>query len=64
MPKKRQLKIRGKTTVGQRGQIVIPLELRRELHLKVGEQMFVFTRDNGTIVFMRAADMDQALHLI
>lgn len=32
----------GTTTLGERGQIVIPAEARRELHLKPGDKMLVF----------------------
>ncbi len=45
----------GTTTMGERGQIVIPSEVRRSLHLKPGDKMVVFV-NHGKMLSMLKAD--------
>lgn len=37
----------GTTTIGEKGQIVIPADIRDKLKLKKGEKLLVFARDGG-----------------
>jgi AbrB family looped-hinge helix DNA binding protein len=45
-------------TVGERGQIVIPAEARKEHGIEVGDKLLVFS-DRGRITLMRADDVLQ-----
>jgi len=52
----------GAVTVGERGQLVIPAELRRELKIKSGDQLMVFAKlDKKVISLMPAKDFSQFL---
>lgn len=42
--------LHGKTTVGERGQIVIPQNIRRALKIKAGQEMIVIAKENKVIV--------------
>jgi len=47
----------GAVTIGERGQLVIPSELRKELGLKSGDQLMVFSHpDKKVINLMPAKD--------
>lgn len=48
----------GAVTIGERGQIVVPAEARKEFGLEVGDKLLVFSRHHG-IVLMKADDMMQ-----
>jgi AbrB family looped-hinge helix DNA binding protein len=43
----------GSTTVGERGQIVIPAEARDQLKLEKGEKLLVFGLHGGTIMLTK-----------
>jgi len=43
-------KIYGSTTVGERGQIVVPAEARRDLGLSVGEKVIVMSHGHGLLL--------------
>ncbi len=45
--------VAGTTTVGERGQVVIPAEARRTLRLKPGDRLIVLVKD-GAIGLVRA----------
>jgi len=48
-------RIYGAATVGERGQIVLPAEARRELGIDPGDKVMVFgNRVNGSLVLMKA----------
>jgi AbrB family looped-hinge helix DNA binding protein len=52
----------GSVTVGERGQLVIPAELRRALKIKSGDQLMVFAKlDKKVINLMPAKDFSQFL---
>jgi AbrB family looped-hinge helix DNA binding protein len=52
-----QGKAYGAVSVGAKGQIVIPSELRRELNIKAGEQLMIFAKaDKKYISMMHARD--------
>jgi AbrB family looped-hinge helix DNA binding protein len=37
-------------TIGERGQFVIPAELRKALHLKPGDQLMVFSKPDKKVI--------------
>ena len=47
----------GTTSVGERGQIVIPAKARQFLELKKGEKLLAFSKGQFFIGFMKVADM-------
>ncbi len=52
----------GAVTVGERGQLVIPSELRKALKIKSGDQLMVFAKlDKRVISLMSAADFSRFL---
>jgi AbrB family looped-hinge helix DNA binding protein len=52
-----QGKAYGAVSVGAKGQIVIPSELRKELNIKAGEQLMIFAKtDKKLISMMHARD--------
>lgn len=54
----------GVTSVGERGQIVIPVEVREKLKLKKGEKLLVFSKSDKFIGLVRADQMSQFLKKI
>ena len=52
----------GAVTVGERGQLVIPVELRKALHIKSGDRLMVFAKlDKRVISLMPSKDFSQFL---
>ncbi|MGE5308498.1 MAG: AbrB/MazE/SpoVT family DNA-binding domain-containing protein [Deltaproteobacteria bacterium] len=52
----------GAVTVGERGQLVIPAELRKELSIKPGDQLMVFCKlDKKVISMMPSKDFSEFL---
>lgn len=47
----------GTVTVGTKGQIVIPKELRRQLTIKPGDQFFVMLHASHSVVLIRSNDL-------
>ena len=43
----------GSTVIGKKGQIVIPMETRKNMGWKEGEKLLVFGLKNGTVVLAR-----------
>jgi len=60
MPKLKisEIKNYGSATVGERGQVVIPKEIRKEMKIKAGDKFFVFSRLHKVIVFIKAENFD------
>ena len=54
----------GITSIGERGQIVVPVEVREKLKLKKGEKLFIFSKGNKFIGLVRAEQMSQFLKRI
>ncbi|MFH0790130.1 MAG: AbrB/MazE/SpoVT family DNA-binding domain-containing protein [Candidatus Omnitrophota bacterium] len=55
-------KVYGAVTVGERGQLVIPAELRKAFHIKSGDQLMVFAKpDKRVINLMTTKDFSQFL---
>lgn len=50
-------KILGTTTVGDRGQVVIPAEAREEMNINAGDKFVVFGNKNKGAVIMIKADL-------
>jgi AbrB family looped-hinge helix DNA binding protein len=48
----------GMTTIGERGQVVIPKEIRKIMKIKPGDQFLVFCRDNAVIGFIKPEKFD------
>ena len=52
-----QGKAYGAANVGSKGQVVIPMELRRELNIKAGDQVMIFAKlDKKFISMMHARE--------
>ncbi len=47
-----QGKAYGAVSVGAKGQIVIPSELRKELNIKAGEQLMIFAKTDKKLISM------------
>jgi AbrB family looped-hinge helix DNA binding protein len=43
------MKLYGATTVGQRGQIVLPADLRKERDIRPGDKLLVLGREKGGV---------------
>jgi AbrB family looped-hinge helix DNA binding protein len=53
-------KIFGTTSVGERGQVVIPAEARDELNIKPGEKFVVFgDAKRGTVILVKSEIMNK-----
>ncbi len=53
----------GAVTVGERGQLVIPAEIRKALKIKSGDQLMVFAKlDKKVISLMPSKDFSEFLH--
>ena len=56
-------KLFGAVTVGERGQLVIPAELRKELKIKAGDKLMIFAKvDKKMMNIMREEDFSNLLH--
>ena len=51
----------GTTTIGERGQIVIPAEARRTLKLKAGDKLMVFVHHNQVLGLVKTDTMERFL---
>jgi len=57
-------KLWGTTSVGERGQIVIPSEARKKLNLKKGSKLIVFSKGNKFIGLLKADEISEFLKRI
>ncbi len=54
----------GATTIGEKGQVVIPMEARKALGLKKGEKLLVFGMGCDMVAFSKLSKVEQfASHL-
>lgn len=54
----------GMTTVGEKGQAVIPAEARKRMHLEKGEKLLVFGFDENILVLAKTEGLEKfASHL-
>ena len=60
---KKDSKFCGSTKVGSRGQIVIPLELRKKLNIEEGEILFV-VENSSSIEIMKTYLVEKAIKKI
>ena len=51
----------GTVTVGERGQVVIPVKIRKAFRVKPGDRLIVFAKEHGPIGFIPAAAFSQFL---
>ena len=42
------------STLGEKGQVVIPAEIRKKLKMKKGEKLIVFLTPSGAVIFIPA----------
>jgi AbrB family looped-hinge helix DNA binding protein len=54
-------KVYGAVTMGERGQIVIPAEVRKSFHIKPGDKLIVFTKNGGPIRLIPAEHFSRFL---
>lgn len=53
----------GPATIGERGQLVIPAEIRRALKIKTGDQLMIFAKlDKRVISLMPSDDFSKFLN--
>ena len=57
-------KLYGTTTMGARGQLVIPAEARKELNLQPGDQLLVMGKFGKVLGLMKADDMSKFIDTI
>lgn len=55
-------KIYGTVTVGTKGQIVLPNELRKRLNIEPGDQFFVVLKFDQVIGLIKANDFEELHH--
>ena len=54
----------GTTTLGEKGQVVVPAEVRKALNLKSGDKLLVFGMGHNMLTFMKAEQLEKmAEHL-
>lgn len=49
----------GVVTVGERGQVVIPMGLRKAYHIAAGDKLVVFAKDRGPIALIPAEQFNK-----
>jgi len=55
----------GSTAVGPRGQLVIPVEARKELGIDVGSKLLVFSHFGGRgLIFVKVGAVEELLNII
>jgi AbrB family looped-hinge helix DNA binding protein len=54
----------GMTTLGEKGQVVVPADARKAMKLEKGEKLLVFSIDENILVLSKTAGMEKfAAHL-
>ena len=48
----------GITTLGEKGQVVVPVEARDRMKLKSGDKLIVMSPHDGTLVLMKTAHFE------
>lgn len=54
----------GITTIGERGQVVIPQEARKALNLKQKDKLFVFSKLDKVVVLVKVKELQNFLNLL
>lgn len=57
-------KVYGTTTLGARGQIVIPAQARKDLKLKPGDQLLVMGRMNKALGFIKSDQLNELVEAV
>lgn len=57
----KQEHLMGSTVVGERGQVVIPKDVRDRLHLKAGDKLMVMVHKHGPIMLIPVEQMQQMI---
>lgn len=52
-------KFYGTTTLGEKGQVVIPMEARKAMKLKAGEKLLVFGKGNDMLAFAKVNSLEK-----
>ncbi|MFA6354436.1 MAG: AbrB/MazE/SpoVT family DNA-binding domain-containing protein [Candidatus Paceibacterota bacterium] len=61
---KKEKKFYGLTTIGEKGQVVVPALARKAMSLKKGEKLLVFGRGQDMVGFCKLANLEKlASHL-
>lgn len=54
----------GMTTLGEKGQVVVPAEARKKMQLEKGEKLLVLSFDENTLILSKVKGLeDFAVHL-
>ena len=54
----------GTTTLGEKGQVVIPVETRKAMNIKKGEKLLVFGMGHDMLLFFKLSNLEKfASHL-
>ncbi|PIS42763.1 MAG: AbrB family transcriptional regulator [Candidatus Kerfeldbacteria bacterium CG08_land_8_20_14_0_20_40_16] len=61
MKKENNSKICGTATLGERGQVVIPADIRKRMDLKTGDKLLVFCKFDQIIGLIKAKDLNSFL---
>ncbi len=56
-----EIKNYGMATLGERGQIVIPKEIRDKMGIKPGDKFLVFSRADALISFIKPENFDKLI---
>lgn len=56
---KRKQKFYGLTTIGEKGQIVVPVEARKAINLKKGEKLLVFGTEHDILVLIKLSSFSK-----
>ncbi|MDO8557716.1 MAG: AbrB/MazE/SpoVT family DNA-binding domain-containing protein [bacterium] len=59
-----QDRLYGTTTMGARGQVVIPAKARADFKLKAGDQLLVLGKFGKVLAFMKADQMEEFVNMI
>ncbi|MDD5213090.1 MAG: AbrB/MazE/SpoVT family DNA-binding domain-containing protein [Candidatus Gracilibacteria bacterium] len=58
------MKLHGTTTVGPKGQVVIPKEVRDLLNINPGDSITIVTKDNKAVAMIKNEDLKELFEYI
>lgn len=64
IPQHAKGKVYGTTTVGARGQVVIPAEARKDMHLHSGDKLVVTSRFGKVLALIKANQVEGLISMI
>lgn len=59
-----ELKMHNSVTVGAKGQVVIPKEVRDMLDIKEGDTLLTITKYNKSVGFVKTEDVEEFIELL